>query len=150
MSYSGLTGDMHDSQQDTSAAVRVSNTQSQFPIFLRLLCDFHCSSLFSIVPVWRVGRQTNCYCLAQCWKVRMRCPWCYFFFSDFYLDIEVEDVSEDVKRSYYSVKFYVGDNKVAKSTKSKPQLSVVKWEWKANNQIWAVVLWLISKAIFTS
>ena len=62
-------------------------------------------------------------------------PLMLLFFSDFYLDIKVEDVSEDVKRSYYSVKLYVGDNKVAKLTKSKPQLSVVKWEWKANNQM---------------
>ena len=46
--------------------------------------------------------------------------------SDFYLDIEVEDVVEDVKRSYYSVTLYVADNKVAKSTKSKPRSSVVK------------------------
>ena len=55
--------------------------------------------------------------------------------SDFYLDIQVEDVVEDVKRSYYSISLYVGDNKVAKSTKSKPRSSVVKWEWKANNQM---------------
>ena len=57
------------------------------------------------------------------------------FFPDFYLDIEVEDVVEDVKRSYYSVSLYVADNKVAESTKCKPRLSVVKWEWKANNQM---------------
>ena len=57
------------------------------------------------------------------------------FFSDFYLDIEVEDVVEDVKRSYYSVSLYVEDNKVAKSTKSKPRSSVIKWEWKANNRM---------------
>ena len=57
------------------------------------------------------------------------------FFPDFYLDIEVKDVVEDVKRSYYSVSFYVGDNKVAESTKSKARSSVVKWEWKANNQM---------------
>ena len=55
--------------------------------------------------------------------------------SDFYLVIEVEDVVEDVHRSHYSVSFYVEDNKVAKSTKSKPRSSVVKWEWKANNQM---------------
>ena len=58
-----------------------------------------------------------------------------FFFPDFYLDIEVEDVVEDVKRSYYSVSLYVGDNKVVESTKSKPRSSVVKWEWKSNNQM---------------
>ena len=55
--------------------------------------------------------------------------------SDFYLDIEVQDVVENVKRSYYSVSLYVAANKVAESTKSKPQSSVVKWEWKANNQM---------------
>ena len=54
-----------------------------------------------------------------------------------YIDIEVEDIVdlEDVKRSYYSVSFYVADNKLAESTKSKPRSSVVKWEWKANNQM---------------
>ena len=62
-------------------------------------------------------------------------PMMRLFFPDFYLDIEVEDVVEDVKRSYYSVSLYVADNKVAKSTKSKPRSSVVKWEWKANNQM---------------
>jgi hypothetical protein len=55
--------------------------------------------------------------------------------TDLYLDIEVKDVDEDAKRSYYSVSVYVEDNKVAKSKKSKPQSSVVKWEWKANNQV---------------
>ena len=56
------------------------------------------------------------------------------FFPDFYLDIEVKDV-EDTNRSQYSVSLYVADIKVAKSTKSKPQSSVVKLEWKANNQL---------------
>ena len=55
--------------------------------------------------------------------------------TDLYLDIEVENVIEDAKRSYYSVSLYIGNNKVAKSTKSKPRESVVKWEWKANNQM---------------
>ena len=55
--------------------------------------------------------------------------------TDFYLDIEVEGVVEDVKRSYYFVSLYVADNKVVKSTKSKPQSSVVKWECNANNQM---------------
>jgi hypothetical protein len=55
--------------------------------------------------------------------------------TDLYLGIEVEDVVEDVKRSYYSVSLYVENNKVAKSKKSKPQSSAVKWEWKANNQM---------------
>ena len=60
-----------------------------------------------------------------------------FFFSltPIFLDIEIEDVAEDVERSYYSVSFYVADNKVAESTKSKPRSSVVKWEWKTNNQM---------------
>ena len=53
--------------------------------------------------------------------------------TDPYLDIEVEGVDEDVNRSYYSVKLYVADLKVAKSKKSKPQSSVVKLEWKENN-----------------
>jgi len=57
------------------------------------------------------------------------------------IEFEVEDVVEDLKRSYYSALLYVADNKVAESTKSKPQSSVVKLEWKelerkANNQIW--------------
>jgi hypothetical protein len=55
--------------------------------------------------------------------------------SDFYLDIEAEGVPEDVKRSHYSVSLYVADNEVAESTKSVPRSSVVKWEWKANNQM---------------
>ena len=57
--------------------------------------------------------------------------------SDFYLDVEVEGVVEleDVNRSYYSVLLYVANDKVAKSTKSKPRSLVVKWEWKANNQM---------------
>ena len=55
--------------------------------------------------------------------------------TDLYLDIEVEGVVEDVKRSYYSVSLYVAEDKVAKSTKSKSQSSVVKWEWKGNNQM---------------
>ena len=55
--------------------------------------------------------------------------------SDFYLEIEVEDAVEDVNRSHYSVSLYVANNKAAKSTKSKPRSSVVKWEWKSNNQM---------------
>ena len=55
--------------------------------------------------------------------------------TDLYLDIEVDGIDEDVNRSYYSVKLYVEDLKVAKSKKSKPQLSVVKLEWKENNQM---------------
>ena len=56
--------------------------------------------------------------------------------SDSYLDIDLENVVfENVKRSYYFVLLYVGDIKAAESTKSKPQSSMVKWEWKANNQM---------------
>ena len=58
-----------------------------------------------------------------------------FFITDFYLDIEVGGVVEDAKRSYYSVSLYVANNKVAKSTKSKPRSSVVIWEWKTINQM---------------
>ena len=53
--------------------------------------------------------------------------------TDRYLDIEVEGVDEDEKGSYYFVRLYVADIKVAKSKKSKPQSSVVKLEWKENN-----------------
>ena len=53
----------------------------------------------------------------------------------FYLDIEVEDVTDDGERSYYSVSLYVENEKVTKSKKSKPQLSVVKWEWQANHKM---------------
>ena len=52
--------------------------------------------------------------------------------TDYYLDIEVEGVDEEAKRSYYFVSFYVADIKVAKSKKSKPQSSVVKLEWEKN------------------
>ena len=55
--------------------------------------------------------------------------------TNFYLDIEFEGVVEGAKRSYYSASFYVENDKVAKSKKSKPQSSVVKLEWKANNQM---------------
>jgi hypothetical protein len=56
---------------------------------------------------------------------------------DLYLDIriEVENVAEDVKRSHYSVSLSVASNRVIESTKSKPRSSVVKWEWKENNQM---------------
>jgi hypothetical protein len=55
--------------------------------------------------------------------------------TDFYLDIEVEGVDENVKQSYYFVSLYVADIKVAKSKKFKPQSSVVKLDWKENNQL---------------
>ena len=64
----------------------------------------------------------------------MRWQLCDFLaVTDLYLDIEVEGVDEDGNRSYYSVKLYLGDIKVAKSKKSKPQSSLVKLEWKENN-----------------
>ena len=59
----------------------------------------------------------------------------FFPMTDFYLDIEVEGVVEDVKRSYYFVSLYVAGMKAAESTKSKPRSSKVKWEWKANYQM---------------
>ena len=63
----------------------------------------------------------------------------FFTASDFYLDIEVENVAEEVKRSYYSVSLYVADNKVVESRKFKLRLSLVKWEWEANNQMCVVL-----------
>ena len=59
------------------------------------------------------------------------------FYSDFYIDIEVEVevILEDVNLSQYSVSLYVADDKARKSTKSKTRSSVIKWEWKANNQM---------------
>ena len=59
----------------------------------------------------------------------------FFLMTDFYLDIEVEGVDEDTKQSYYFVSLYVADIKVAKSKKSKPESSVVKLDWKENNQL---------------
>ena len=59
----------------------------------------------------------------------------FFPVTDLYLDIEVEGVDEDAKRSYYFVSLYVADIKVAESKKSKPQSSAVKLEWKENNQL---------------
>ena len=47
---------------------------------------------------------------------------------------------------YYSVSLNVADSRVATSTKSKPQSSVVKWEWRANNQM-SVVLWLTTRVV---
>ena len=58
-----------------------------------------------------------------------------FLVTDLYLDIEIEGVVRDVKRSYYSASLYLADIKVAESKKSKPQSSVVKLEWKENNQM---------------
>ena len=72
----------------------------------------------------------------QCWEVRRDIHDANILqiaVTDLYLDIEVDGIDEDVNRSYYSVKLYVEDLKVAKSKKSKPQSSVVKLEWKENN-----------------
>ena len=55
--------------------------------------------------------------------------------TDFYLDIEVEGVDEDAKQSYFFVSLYVADIKVAKSKKFKSHSSVVKLDWKDNNQL---------------
>ncbi|KAG6906173.1 hypothetical protein DXG01_015448 [Tephrocybe rancida] len=51
------------------------------------------------------------------------------------------EVKGDIKtrkrevRSQYSVRLYVNDKKVVKST-NKPASLVLKWEWNADNQIW--------------
>ena len=113
----------------------VLQSTSQLPIYLPV------SSSSSFLYIWRVGRRKNACYLVRYWKVRMRLPLCYFStILIFFLGIEVEDVIEDVKRSYYSASLYVGDNKAAKSAKSKPRSSAIKWEWKANNQMWVVSL----------
>ena len=65
------------------------------------------------------------------------------FSTDHYLDIEVEGDVENGKRrtrSQYSVRVYVADKEVAKSTTSKLRSSVLKWEWNADNQMWVLVL----------
>ena len=107
-----------------------SNSESFF-----LLRNVHSSSLFSI---WRLRRRTNrCY-LVQCWEVRRDIHdgnILQIAVTDLYLDIEVDDIDEDVNRSYYSVKLYVEDLKVAKSKKSKLQSSVVKLEWEKNDRL---------------
>lgn len=61
------------------------------------------------------------------------------FSTDHYLDIEVEgDIAngKQITRSQYSVRVYMADKEVAKSTKSKPRSSVLKWEWNMDNQMW--------------
>ena len=59
------------------------------------------------------------------------------FTTDICLDIKVDgDIIKQGKlRSQYSVRLYVADKKVAKSTNSKPAESVLKWEWDADNQM---------------
>jgi len=53
-------------------------------------------------------------------------------------NIEVEGDVENGKRrirSMYSVRLYVADKEVVKSTHPVPRSSVFKWEWNADNQI---------------
>ena len=62
--------------------------------------------------------------------------------TDCYLDIEVEgDIRDGTRRmrSLYSVRLYVDNKKVAKSTK-KPASSRLKWEWNTDHQMCAPVL----------
>jgi hypothetical protein len=62
--------------------------------------------------------------------------------TDHYLDVEVEGDVENGKRrarSQYSVRLYVADKEVTKSTHPKPRSSVLKWEWNADNKMWALV-----------
>ena len=59
--------------------------------------------------------------------------------TDRYLDIEVEGDGEkgkQRKRNLYFVQISVANTVVAKS----PRLSVLKWEWNANNEMWVLVL----------
>ena len=65
------------------------------------------------------------------------------FSTDRYLGIEVEGDVENGKqiiRSQYSVRVYVADREVAKSTKSKPRSLVLKWEWNEDKEMWVLVL----------
>jgi hypothetical protein len=62
------------------------------------------------------------------------------FSTDRYLDIEVEGDVAIGKRSQYSVRLYVADKEIAKSSKSNPRSSVLRWEWNADNQMWVSVL----------
>lgn len=62
--------------------------------------------------------------------------------TDRCLDIEVEGDIEKGKRemrSQYSVRLYVTDKRIAKSAK-KPASLGLKWEWNADNLMWASVL----------
>jgi len=56
------------------------------------------------------------------------------FSTDRCLDIEVEGSIKDGIRSQYSVRLYVADKEVAKST-TKCHSSMLKWEWSADNQM---------------
>jgi hypothetical protein len=65
------------------------------------------------------------------------------FPTDRYLDIELEGDVENGRqrtRSHYSVRLYVADKEVAKSTRSKPHSLMLKWEWNAANQMWVFIL----------
>ena len=65
------------------------------------------------------------------------------FSTDRYIGIEVEGDVENGKqiiRSQYSVRVYVADREVAKSTKSKPRSLVLKWEWNEDKEMWVLVL----------
>ena len=60
------------------------------------------------------------------------------FSTDHYLDIQVEGDVENGRRrarSQYSVRLYVADKEVTKSTHPKPRSSVLKWEWNADSKM---------------
>jgi len=64
------------------------------------------------------------------------------FSTDHYLDIEVEGDVENGKRrarSQYSVRVYMADKEATKSTHPKPRSSVLKWEWNADNKMYALI-----------
>jgi len=52
------------------------------------------------------------------------------------LDIEVEgDIKKGKMRSHYSVRIYVANKEVAKSTNKLASL-VLKWEWNGDDPMW--------------
>jgi len=55
-----------------------------------------------------------------------------FFSTDPYVDIELEG---NFKEREYFAQLYVDGREVAKSTNSKPHSSVLKWEWKSDNEM---------------
>ena len=60
------------------------------------------------------------------------------FSTDHYLGVEVEGDVENGKRrarSKYSVRLYIADQEVTKSTQPKPRSSVLKWEWNTDNKM---------------
>ena len=112
------------------AAVRVKSNTKSTPIFLHR--DLRSSTLY----LYMASREANKpLLLSAILESKDEVAMIRLFFPDFFLDIEVQDVDEDVNRSYYSVSLNVADKDVAKSSKSKPRSSVVKWEWKANNKM---------------